>query len=177
MANENEFLLQALFMGIFITFVYDILRIFRRVFPHKNFLVSLEDIAFWIYCAAKVFLLMYYESNGTLRWFAVLGALAGMLLYKKLVSPYFVRHTSLALQKGCGILKKSVRFLLRPLVFLFRKLQDKICRHARKLAVRRMKKRELNRRKKEERRKLAEQRKKDKIRKNQKQVDVFSENV
>ncbi|MDE6168338.1 MAG: spore cortex biosynthesis protein YabQ, partial [Acetatifactor sp.] len=48
MASENEFLLHALLMGIFITFVYDLLRIFRRVVPHKAFFVSLEDLAFWI---------------------------------------------------------------------------------------------------------------------------------
>lgn len=115
MENENTFLLYALLMGIFITFIYDILRIFRRVVPHGNLWVSLEDIGFWIYCAAKVFLLMYHESNGTLRWFAVLGALLGMFLYRKLVSPFFVRYMSLLLQKLFGILGKIGRFLLKPL--------------------------------------------------------------
>ena len=49
MASENEFLLHAFLMGIYITFVYDILRIFRRVIPHKDLMVSLEDLVFWIY--------------------------------------------------------------------------------------------------------------------------------
>lgn len=97
MANENTFLLHALLMGIFITFVYDGLRILRRVIPHNSFFVSLEDLGFWIYCGAEVFLLMYHESNGTLRWFAVMGALAGMLFYKKLISPFFVKYVSLLL--------------------------------------------------------------------------------
>lgn len=115
MENENVFLLYALLMGIFITFVYDILRIFRRVVPHGNLLISLEDIGFWIYCAAKVFMLMYHESNGTLRWFAVLGALVGMLAYKKLVSPFFVKYTSLVLKKLFGILEKFGKFVCKPL--------------------------------------------------------------
>ena len=50
MASENEFLLQAFLTGIYITFVYDLLRIFRRVVPQGTFMVSLEDILFWIYC-------------------------------------------------------------------------------------------------------------------------------
>ena len=54
MANENIFLFYALIMGIFITFVYDILRIFRRVLPHNSFWVSVEDLCFWIYCSAEV---------------------------------------------------------------------------------------------------------------------------
>ena len=114
MASENEFLLHALLMGIFITFIYDILRIFRRVIPHGKLAVSMEDICFWIYCAARVFLLMHHESNGTLRWFAVLGALVGMLLYKKLFSGFFVKWVSTGLQKVVQLLEKITSILFYP---------------------------------------------------------------
>ncbi len=115
MANENVFLLYALQMGIFITFVYDILRIFRRVMPHGKFLVSLEDIAFWIYCATEVFLLMYHESHGTLRWFAILGAMVGMFLYKKMISGIFVKYVSYVLQKVMKVISKVGNILFKPL--------------------------------------------------------------
>ena len=121
MASENLFLFHALLMGIFITFVYDLLRIFRRVAPHNGFFVSAEDLLFWIYCGGEVFLLMYRESNGTLRWFAVLGALAGMLLYKKLVSPLFVKYMSLGLNRLLGIVGKVIHILCRPFLSVFRK--------------------------------------------------------
>lgn len=114
MVSENEFLLHALLMGIFITFVYDILRILRRAVPHGGFMVSLEDMLFWIFCAEKVFLMMYHESDGNLRWFAVIGALAGMFLYKKLVSSWFVKYVSMGLEKVIGVLAKTADFLLRP---------------------------------------------------------------
>lgn len=128
MESENTFLLYALLMGIFITFVYDVLRVFRRVIPHGSLLVSLEDIGFWIYCGAKVFLLMYHESNGTLRWFAVLGALAGMLLYKRLISEMFIRVTSFVLQKLLEIVVKIGSFLLRPVVILLKKVRKSVAR-------------------------------------------------
>lgn len=121
MTNENEFLLHALLMGIFITFVYDVIRIFRRVIPHNSFFVSLEDMGFWIYCGGTVFLLMHHESNGELRWFAVLGAVAGMLFYGKLISPFFVKYVSLVLSRLLGMTGKALRWLLRPLGFLLRK--------------------------------------------------------
>lgn len=114
MVDENVFLLHSLLMGIFITFVYDLLRIFRRVAPHGHFLVSLEDLAFWVYCGGEVFLLMYRESNGTLRWFAVLGALAGMFFYKKTVSPLLVRYASLLLTKLLALLKKVLGWMWKP---------------------------------------------------------------
>lgn len=116
MANENVFLLYALLCGIFITFVYDILRIFRRVIPHSSLLVSVEDLGFWAFCAGEVFMLMYRESNGTLRWFAVLGALVGMLVYKKAVSGIFVKYVSLLLQKILSVIGRILKILTRPFV-------------------------------------------------------------
>ena len=110
MASENEFLLLSFLTGIYVTFVYDLLRIFRRVIPQGEFLVSLEDIAFWVYCAMKVFLLMYHESNGTLRWFAVLGALCGMFLYRKTASPFFVKYISYILCRMKELLYKIMCF-------------------------------------------------------------------
>lgn len=91
--------------------------------PHKGFLVSVEDFAFWVYCGAKVFLLMYYESNGTLRWFAVIGALSGMFLYKKIVSYLFVKYASFLLRKILGVLRKIFGFLCKPLGFCCDKTQ------------------------------------------------------
>lgn len=113
--------MHALLMGIFITFVYDVIRIFRRVIPHNSFFVSLEDMGFWIYCGGSVFLLMYHESNGELRWFAVLGAVVGMLLYKKLFSPLFVKYVSLILSKVLAGVRKIIRWLLRPWGILLKK--------------------------------------------------------
>lgn len=112
--SENLFLLYSLGMGIFVTFLYDILRIWRRVHRHGGFLVSLEDLLFWAFCAIAVFYLMHAESNGTMRWFAILGALVGMFLYKKTVSAFFVKWMSLGLRKLLTWLEKLLRFLWKP---------------------------------------------------------------
>lgn len=114
MSEENVFLLHAFASGIWITFIYDILRIWRRVLPHKRLLVSLEDLIFWIFCALYIFQLMHQESNGGLRWFAVMGALAGMLLYKKTVSGILVRYVSQALCWVRDMLCRVMGFCLRP---------------------------------------------------------------
>lgn len=124
MANENIFLLYALRMGIFITFLYDNLRAVRRVIPHNLFWISLEDLVFWIYCASQVFLLMYHESNGTLRWFAVLGALVGMMLYMKLISRHYIHCVSFVLGKICFVLGKIGRLVFYPLHRLLQASQN-----------------------------------------------------
>lgn len=114
MSEENVFLLYAFASGIFITFIYDILRILRRVVPHGGLLVSLEDLAFWVFCAIHIFQLMHRESNGSLRWFAVTGALAGILLYKKTVSRLFVQYVSLILCRVRDLLCRVLGLCLRP---------------------------------------------------------------
>lgn len=111
--SENIFLLYSLGMGVFITFVYDTFRIWRRVCAHNRFFVSLEDILFWIFCAVSVFYLMHTQSNGTLRWFAILGALTGMFLYKKTISPFFVKWVSMALKKALSIIGRPFAFLAK----------------------------------------------------------------
>lgn len=125
MVSENVFLLHALLMGVFITFVYDLLRIFRRVIPHSLFFVSLEDLAFWIFCSVRVFLLLYYESDGTLRWFAILGALTGMLLYRKLFGALLVKYCSMALKKVLELFGKILKVLTKPLRILGKKAQNR----------------------------------------------------
>ena len=107
--NENVFLLHAVLLGVEITFLYDILRILRRVFVHSGIMVSLEDIAFWIYCAGEVFLLMFRESNGNLRWFAVLGALTGMYLYHRAFSPLLVKYISGLLNSILNPIRRKLR--------------------------------------------------------------------
>lgn len=128
MVSENVFLFHALLLGAYITFVYDWLRIFRRVIPHSSFFVSLEDFWYWLYCAMQVFLLLYHESNGTLRWFSVLGAGTGMYLYKKCFSRLLVKYVSLVLGKALEIVRKVFggifRFLCRPLKALYRKITE-----------------------------------------------------
>lgn len=119
--SENLFLLYSFSMGIFITFIYDILRIWRRVCVHNNLFISLEDILFWIFCAISVFYMMHTQSNGTLRWFAILGALTGMFLYKKTISHFFVKWVSYVLNIIVGFLKKIIIKISKPFRLLAKK--------------------------------------------------------
>jgi len=126
MSDENIFLFYAIYMGVYITFIYDIIRVVRRVFPHSDGMVSLEDIGFWIYCGGRVFVLMYKFSDGMLRWFAILGALAGMCFYKKFISSFFVNYTSIIFIKIKKIIVKTAKFVLRPIFKCYFRIKKKL---------------------------------------------------
>ena len=132
-AEEGWFLLYSVLMGLVITVVYDILRIFRRVVRHGTFLVSVEDLLFWVACSFGIFNMLYYENNGMFRWFTVLGAAVGMLIYKKTFSDLFVRSfTALFCQIG-KILTKVLYFLCTP-VRAYIRWQKKMVKKAEKKA-------------------------------------------
>lgn len=137
MSEETLFLWQSVVVGIGITFVYDWFRIVRRVIPHRQWVVSLEDLFFWLFCTFFVFWWMYRVTNGGMRWFAVAGALAGMYLYKRLISVLFVAYVSKLLRCILGILGKGVGLLLRPLCAIGKRLvrkRDALRQRRRKIA-------------------------------------------
>lgn len=112
--NEVYFFAGSLLMGVVITFVYDFLLILRRVMIHHMFWISLEDFMFWMSCAIGVFYMLYEENNGILRWFAVLAAALGMLLYKRIIGVRFVCIAASVIEKELHIICKILEILLRP---------------------------------------------------------------
>lgn len=119
---ELHFLFHSFLMGIAITAVYDVFLILRRLVKHSLLLISLEDLLFWIGCAIGVFMMLYEENNGILRWFAVLGAAVGMVIYKLSISDYIVNIMSTIIGQIFRTLFKILRFICRPLGFCRRKL-------------------------------------------------------
>lgn len=119
--RDNYFLFYSLVMGISVTVLYDLLRIFRRVVKHGDALISLEDLLYWVVVAISVFYMMHEENNGTMRWFAILGALTGMFIYKKLISNFFVNTISSALNIILKYIKKGIHILFTPVRFAGKK--------------------------------------------------------
>lgn len=130
--NEVSFFLGAVFMGIVITFCYDFLLILRRLMRHNGFFVSMEDFLFWVTCAVVVFYMLYRENNGVLRWFAVVGAAIGMVLYKMIIGKHFVHIVSGILMKQISLLRKIIGFILRPFRWMLHKMKKIILFFSRK---------------------------------------------
>ena len=89
-SSENVFMLYSLGMGIAIPFMYDLVKIIRNVCHHNSFFLFIEEVLFWVFCAVSVFYVMQTKSNGTIRWFAVLGGMIGIGFYKKTISNHMV---------------------------------------------------------------------------------------
>lgn len=121
--NEVCFLLNSIIMGIIITFIYDFVLIWRRLVRHNLFFISLEDFVFWVTCAIAVFYMLYKENNGILRWFAVVGATLGMMVYKLIIGKHFVQITSKIIQKEIHIIRKICGILFRPVKWFLKRVK------------------------------------------------------
>lgn len=113
--TEIRLLLDAVVYGAILSVAYDVLRIFRRVIPHKRWLVDAEDFLFWTAAGLTVFSMLYTENDGVIRGFILVGMILGAWMYHEGVSKYFVKYTS-------NILKK----LLKPFTMLIRKLRKAV---------------------------------------------------
>lgn len=116
--KELTFFIHSALMGLIITFVYDWIRVFRRLFKHGTALMSVEDLFFWLACGIGVFYMLYRENDGTLRWFAVLGATLGMFFYKIVVRDIFVNIMSTYIHKMMWLLFRVLQVMLKPLKYL-----------------------------------------------------------
>ena len=120
--REVTFFVHFVIMGVVITFVYDWLLILRRLVKHGLIGVSVEDLVFWFACGIGVFYMLYRENNGILRWFAILGAIIGMSVYKIVISDRFVHLMSTCIYKIMWFIFRIIQIVLKPIKWLFSRL-------------------------------------------------------
>lgn len=139
---ELSFLLHCFLMGVFITVLYDVLRIMRRIFPHNATAVSAEDFFYWIICSFLIFAMLIRENDGVLRWFAVAGAMTGMILYRKTFGSFLVKYLSLLIKRLLHLVGRFLAAILKPLNLVKNRLRWRRKRaHKRiKSGIRRVKK-------------------------------------
>ena len=127
--NQGIFWLSCFITGAVITFIYDQIRIVRRVLPHGSVLVAIEDLLFWFFAAIVIFSLLYRMNAGTLRWFAVLGAAVGIFLYGRLISALYLK---LAV-KLLAPIKVFLKRILTGIWKLLKMLGKGVMRHVRSI--------------------------------------------
>lgn len=84
--EQLEILFHFFVLGISISLVYDGLRLLRFFIPHHNIIIAIQDLIFWVATGFVVFDMFLRESNGSIRFFSIGGALLGMILKNRLTS-------------------------------------------------------------------------------------------
>ena len=94
--KELAVFIQAVLTGNLLYLAYCVLRVFRRIIKHNLFLVSLQDLLYWIATGCYLFAKIYQTSNGMIRWYFVVGVLLGGILthctIQKIVKKYIAKR-------------------------------------------------------------------------------------
>ncbi len=107
--NEIVIFFVAVKTGIYLTLVYDILRIFRRVVKHNEIIVGIQDLIFWIVGGLFIFSMLFENTSGIIRTFVLVGMIMGAYLFNATIGKYLVKYIShflnIVLKKICKAIK------------------------------------------------------------------------
>lgn len=78
--EEVMVFLVAVVSGAIVRLAYQCIRCFRRIVEHDLAAVSLEDMIFWLGSAVYMFVQIYHTSDGSIRWYFILGVALGVVL-------------------------------------------------------------------------------------------------
>ncbi len=63
--------------GIMLRLIYQSISCFRQLIDHSRLAMGVEDMIFWLGAALYVFVQIYYTSDGSIRWYFILGLVSG----------------------------------------------------------------------------------------------------
>ncbi|MDF2607163.1 MAG: hypothetical protein K0R15_831 [Clostridiales bacterium] len=125
--------------GIGMGVIYDSIRIFRRIVPHNNFVIAIEDLIYWICCSIFLFYVLYSKDDGVIRGFSILGVMVGLCIYYISISKAYVKATVWTINKIKNFILALIKLLTAPIRFIYNFLK-KFTRKPRKYVVKQLKK-------------------------------------
>ena len=105
--NQASLLLDSVFVGMIITAIYDVFRLFRRIVKHARVVRDMEDLIFWIVSGFIIFSLVYSRNDGNIRWFIIAGVSLGMYIYYIAFGRFLVKYTAKYINKLVNIILKK----------------------------------------------------------------------
>jgi len=106
---ELKFFAISILWGALVLLAYDQLRVLRRIIRHNNFLVTVQDLIFWVLASVFIFAMIYTKNSGTIRGFSIMGMVIGMLIYHYVFSDLIVT-----------IISRGILFILYPFSYILK---------------------------------------------------------
>lgn len=77
LAKETRLFLLSIVVGVGLSLLYDLLRVLRLQTRHRPIVVSLEDLIYFLVCAAVTFGFALKDNSGQIRGYILIGELLG----------------------------------------------------------------------------------------------------
>lgn len=107
--------IRAIEIGILLGMFYDLIRIFRKIIPHVNWLVQIEDILYWLFCTFVAFSIFYVHNFADIRFFVFIGMILGGIFYLCTFSIVFMKIAAWFIELMRRIITYIIKLLLIPI--------------------------------------------------------------
>ena len=113
--NQLHLFIIFLINGIIIGFVFDIFRVFRKSFRHKDYIINIQDILFWLITGIILLYSSFTFNDGELRLFMILSAFLGFIIYLLTLSKITIKINVKIIFFLKKILNKIIKIILLPI--------------------------------------------------------------
>ena len=117
--QANTFLI-AVLTGIIIGVFYAVFRILRKILPHPDWLIQIEDLLYWIIVSAFMFLVLFTNNYGEIRAFALLGAFLGNIVYFFTISIVLMKFSDWIIYWIKRIINAIIKIIIMPLKLIIK---------------------------------------------------------
>ena len=125
-SGEAVFFAACMGAGALSAFIYDVLRISRRIVNANTLAVNLEDILFFIAAALILFYTAYIKNSGEIRWQGFVGGGCGVLLYAVVARNRFVDCGTAMVLWLMKLFVAVVRMVFFPIRIILRVLKKPV---------------------------------------------------
>ena len=101
--------------GFVIGIIFDTFRVIRKTFKHKDFVIYIQDILFWILSAIVLLYSTFIFNDGEFRFFLLVGAIFGFIIYLFTLSKIFIKINVNMLKFIKKLSSKILKILLIPI--------------------------------------------------------------
>lgn len=122
---ENTTLIQLysfliyLISGMIIAIFFDTFRILRKSFHTSDMITYIEDILFWLATGIFLLFVLFYVSNGEIRFYGIMALILGFIFYMLTISKYFIRINVCIITFLKNIVGKILKMICYPIKICF----------------------------------------------------------
>lgn len=133
LSGQSGLLLTACLLGFVLGAVYDIFRIFRVVVRSGCLVVIVQDILFWLLCAAVTFVFLLIQNDGKIRALVIIFEALGAALYYYTVGALVLRKVKESERRVKRRVRSAASAAVSPLRKISRVAGHQITRGGRKV--------------------------------------------
>lgn len=121
-SNQAMVFIASVEIGVLMGVLFDLIRIFRKLLKHPNFLVQIEDMLYWIVCGLVGFYRLYMCNYAEIRPYIFIGIVLGVVFYFLTFSIVFMKIATAIINYLKMLVGKVIKWILIPIKEFMKKV-------------------------------------------------------